>query len=121
MRIPSDAKKLPHFSIPVLVAVLGILILGIASSVYVYQKVDESGRSSVLQRTQTFAAGVPALALERLRGTEEDLGTPEYETIKTYLTVMRSVNADARFLYIIGQKDEELFFYADSEPAESAD
>lgn len=121
MRIPSDAKKLPHFSIPVLVAVLGILILGIASSVYVYQKVDESGRSSVLQRTQTFAAGVPALALERLRGTEEDLGTPEHETIKTYLTVMRSVNADARFLYIIGQKDEELFFYADSEPAESAD
>ena len=121
MRIPSDAKKLSHFSIPVLIAVLGILVLGIASSMYVYQKVDQSGRGHILQRTQTFAAGVSAVELQRLQGSEEDLGTPEYETIKTYLTVMRSVNADARFLYIIGQREGELFFYADSEPAESAD
>ncbi len=107
--------------LPVAFALL-ILAIGIAASFYVFNQVDTAGREHILERTSTIAVAVPREELRELSGTEEDLGTPEYETLKRFLTDMRSVNVDTRFLYVIGQNEsDELFFYADSEPAESAD
>lgn len=106
----------------VLLGVLLILAIGIVSSLYVFTQIDRTSREHILERAATIALAVPREDLGMLTGTEEDLGTPAYERVKEYLTQMRSVNRDARFLYLIGRGAEgELFFYADSEPAESSD
>lgn len=99
-----------------------VLAIGSLSGYYVYTQVDESGRAHILERAATIAVALPLTELRELSGSEADLGTVEYESVKEYLTRMRSVNADARFLYVIGMNErDELFFYADSESAESPD
>ena len=103
-------------------AIALMLLLGVAFSFFVFTQIDQTGRAHILERTATIAVATPLLELSQLTGTDADLGTPSYEAVKSYLVRMRSVNHDARFLYLIGENtDGSLFFYADSEPAESAD
>lgn len=101
---------------------LAVIIIGVLSAWYVFMQTDRSARAHILERVATIAVAVPEDELAALTGTEADLGTPAYETIKQFLTNMRSANSDARFLYVIGKQEAgDLFFYADSEPSESAD
>lgn len=122
MLTPAKSIRLSKATAVALFAVLVVLLLGIASSAYVYAQIDRSGREHILERVATIAVAVPDEALRELEGSEADLGTPEYDAIKAFLMDMRSVNNDTRFLYLIGRNaDGELFFYADSESAESPD
>lgn len=99
-----------------------LVATGIIGSLYVYSQVDRAGRVHILDRVSTIATAVPSEGLRMLSGSEDDQGMPAYESLKTLLGRMRAVNHDARFLYVIGQRpDGRLFFYADSEPAESPD
>lgn len=122
MFTPETNKRFGRMRLaPILLAVL-VLFIGAISAFYVFSQVDRAGREHILERVATIAVAVPQEQLQELSGTEDDLGTPAYETLKLFLTKMRSVNGDARFLYVIGKNGEgDLFFYADSEPAESAD
>lgn len=122
MFTPESSKRFGRMRLaPVLLAVF-VLLIGVISAFYVFTQVDRAGREHILERAATIAVAVPQEELSELSGTEDDLGTPAYETLKSFLTRMRSVNGDARFLYVIGKNLEgNLFFYADSEPAESAD
>lgn len=98
------------------------LLVGVLSALYVFDQIDKAGRAHIIERTATIAVAVPRSELSELSGTEADLGMPAYERVKTYLQDMRAVNSDARFIYLIGTNpDGELFFFADSEPAESDD
>lgn len=122
MKTPYADPKPAKVRIATVVAILSVLLIGIASSVYVFTQVDSSGKDHILERAATIAVAVPQEEVRELAGTEDDLGTPAYEQVKLFLEQMRSANHDARFLYLIGQKpDGALFFYADSEPAESED
>jgi len=99
-----------------------LVLVGVASSLYVFSQVDRAGRAHILERAATIAIAVPPEDLARISGTEEDLGTPSYESLKSLLMRMRAANHDARFLYLMGRNEAgELFFYADSEAAESPD
>lgn len=122
MATPYADPKPPQARIASVLAALLVLALGIASSVYVYTQIDSSSRTHILERVATIAVAVPREDLGLLTGSEQDLGTPAYESVKQFLAEMRAVNADARFIYLIGQQEDgNLFFYADSEPAESSD
>ncbi|HWH16332.1 MAG TPA: HAMP domain-containing sensor histidine kinase [Candidatus Paceibacterota bacterium] len=122
MLIPNQDRKPKGINLGALLLATFVLAIGGLSASYVYKKVDEAGRSHILERTATIAVAVPQEDLALVAGTEEDLGTLPYESLKEYLARMRSVNPDARFLYLIGQRSTgELFFFADSESAESPD
>jgi len=122
MLIPGDNKVANRISTPTLIAVFLLLGIGILSALYVYDRIDHSGRVNILERVSTIAAAISEDQISTLTGTESDLGVPAYENLKTFLVRMRSVNHDARFLYVIGERpNRELFFFADSESAESPD
>jgi len=122
MLIPNQDRKPQKANFGSLLLITFVLAIGGLSASYVYTKVDEAGRTHILERAATIAVAVPQDDLALVTGTEEDLGTVPYESLKEYLVRMRSVNPDARFLYLIGKNPGgELFFYADSESAESPD
>lgn len=122
MLIPNQDRKRKGLNLGAVLLATFVLAIGGLSASYVYTKVDEAGRSHILERAATIAVAVPQEDLALVAGTEEDLGTVPYESLKGYLARMRSVNPDARFLYLIGQRSTgELFFFADSESAESPD
>ncbi len=99
-----------------------LMLLGIASSVYVYVQVDQVRRTHILERVSTIAEAIPREDLVSLSGSEADLAVPSYQQVKELLGRMRLANHDARFIYVIGKNAEsELFFYADSEDSSSPD
>lgn len=120
MFLPSRAKKRNRISF--FGELLAVLVIGIASSAYVYFHVDESGRLHILDRAATIAAAIPLDDIRALEGADDDLASPSYARIKSLLTGVRDVNHDARFIYIIGRGIAgDLFFYADSEDPTSPD
>jgi signal transduction histidine kinase len=56
-----------------------------------------------------------------LSGSESDLLNPNYVELKERMTAIREVNPDSRFVYLMGSRNGELFFYVDSEPEDSED
>ncbi len=122
MLTPGSASARARLPVAPIGMALLILAICIAAAFYVFDQIDRSSREHILERVATIAVAVPYDDLIVLTGTQEDVGTPAYANVKTYLERMRSVNGDTRFLYLIGkQEDGQLFFYADSESAESPD
>jgi signal transduction histidine kinase len=100
-----------------------VALVGIGSSAYVYLQVDHASRLHVLDRASTIAALIPPDTLRELKGAPGDANDPAYLALKDQLSRVRNVNQDARFVYLIGRSETDgtLFFYADSEPADSED
>jgi len=67
------------------------------------------------------AASINPEQLVRLKGSKEDIGNPEYESLKQRLTAMRLANNDCRFVYIVVFRGKDVVFLADSEPPSSPD
>lgn len=120
MLVPAAIKR-PH-ALGYTIAALIIIISGIASSAYVYVRIDQTGRAHIMDRAETISQAVTPELLSALAGTEEDVERSEYLTLKSLLARMRAVNSDIRFVYLVGERsDKSLFFYVDSEDAESPD
>lgn len=107
---------------PLILAIALIALVGAASSAYVYLKVDEAGRHAIQNRATTVAETVDGEALHALSGSEVDTESAVYASLKSVLGRVASVNDDIEFLYLMGERaDGTLFFYVDSEPADSED
>jgi signal transduction histidine kinase len=59
--------------------------------------------------------------IKKLTGTTADLKSPEYALIKKQLSKMQKASDGVRFVYLTGYRDGSIFFFADSEPADSPD
>ena len=122
LRTPERTGKHARANLAFFLILVALALVGGGASYYVYSQIDHAGRVHILERVATIAVAVPEDTVLALSGSESDLGTPAYEELKSFLERMRSVNHDARFLYLVGKlPDGELFFYADSESAESPD
>ena len=81
---------------------------------------EQGMRSDLFQQCQLVAQGINKEALKTLTGTEADLKSPVYLRLKEELITLRPVFPLCRFIYLLGRNtDGKLYFYADSEPAES--
>jgi hypothetical protein len=96
-------------------------VMGIAYATYLGLAVHNAGKESLFTRANTIAQFINAQDIASLNGSEEDLNNPAYLQIKHKLMAIRSVNSDIRFIYLNGMKDGKVFFYVDSEKADSPD
>ncbi len=97
------------------ILLLIVVVLGIWSTWYLGKKVELDERNGLLLRTQTIAAMIEQSDLKALSGTEADLENPSYQRIKTIMERVHTINKDTRFVYIMGLRDDQQFFYVDSE------
>lgn len=118
MLLPGAPKRFPYVFAATAAA---IVLIGAWTSYFVYREVDSTGRAHILDRAAMLAALIPAEGIPQLSGNSSDLGTPAYELLKRELTEARAANEDIRFLYLMGERGGDMFFYADSEGPASGD
>ena len=82
---------------------------------------DAKERAQILQAIRNGALAFSAREIALLSGSEADANHLTYQRIKGQLQDMRRVNPRSRFLYLMGRRDNQVFFYADSEPVGSPD
>jgi PAS domain S-box-containing protein len=106
-------------------AAILLILLFIAGFFFSWWRVmlaDRQMRDQFLREVQIAAQGIDLEKLKDLSGSETDAANPSYLTIKEQLSRTRSVVADCRFVYLLGNnRNGEIFFYADSEPVNSSE
>lgn len=97
--------------------------MGLGVSWYFGYIVYQNEKSALINRVYNIAKTLDPSVITRLKGDITDLQNPDYVYLKKKLVDLRSVNDDARFLYIFGYRRDidKLFFYVDSESPESLD
>ena len=96
-----------------------VLIAGIAISYIVYRAVEHSQQQYLLQRVSTIAATLNTSPIEHLRGDQVDLLSSSYLSLKSSFMNLHTTNLDTRFIYLMGQRDDTIFFYVDSESSQN--
>jgi PAS domain-containing protein len=119
----AEAKIIVHDSYRLLVvAVIIILIGGIALTIMTAQKEDNRLREGLLVKNRLVREGFSTNQIEALTGSEADLSSPDYIAVKDALIRVRSSDPQIRFVYFMGQRpDGKIIFLVDSEPPESED
>ncbi len=103
-----------------IVAILIILVMGTAVSLWTAGREDQHMREQLLTQARLAGVGINASQVADLVGSETDLTNPEYQTLKKQMAGFRAADADVRFAYLIGSRaDGTYFFFVDSEPPES--
>lgn len=100
--------------------IVAVLLIGPWATWWMVHKADQQNRESLLRQTELLGQAISLDELRSLSGTEADLGSPVYLRVKKQLHVVRQAYKNCRFLYLMGRNREgAVFFFADSEPAES--
>lgn len=98
-----------------------ICSIGAVSSIYVYRSVNESLIKSLIYRAETISLALNSEEIAALKGDVSDTELKEYKELKDKLILIKAANKDSRFVYIMGMRNGELYFVADSENPESED
>lgn len=97
------------------------ILLGIVVTVLIGHRIDSTERERLTIRAQNASVAIDPSAILALRGNQEDIGTDVYESLKQDMMSLRTINPDSRFVYLMGLRGENLFFYVDSEKPDSED
>lgn len=98
-----------------------ILALGIVYLYFTFANFSEDRTKRILQIAKSIEVVLPKEALKTLEVKANDINKPQYQILKNNLKEIIRVNPEARFAYLLTQKNGKVYFIADSEPANSRD
>jgi PAS domain S-box-containing protein len=98
-----------------------ILILGWGFTEWIGRLEDNAQRKDILDQARIASKAIDLPEMRMLTGTTKDLNTTGYFHIKGHLLSIRSANQLYRFVYLMGRRDKNVFFFADSELPDSKD
>ncbi len=107
--------------IPKTILLLIVSVFALFYVRYVWIKTKNEQIEKVLQIARSIEASLPLEDLKLLEAKPEDIDKSEYKTIKAALMSVIKVNPQAKFAYIYTEKNDKIFFIADSEPEDSED
>ncbi len=81
---------------------------------------DQRQKQNLLTLTRAIAASIDPGKILSLSGDRSDLEKNEYKELKRKLTEIANSQKNIRFIYLMGRKDGEVFFYVDTEPDRKA-
>ncbi len=119
MKSSRSASK--FFSWYYLIIFSTVIILGVAASVITYKQVAKNTEESLLENTASVASIFETNDIVKLAGDESDLTNPAYISLKERIAKIPEINTDVQFVYLWGYRDDNVFFFVDSEPTESED
>jgi PAS domain S-box-containing protein len=99
-----------------------VVVVGVSGIWWLAARVDREMRQEQLAHARLAARELNLQSIRGLTGTEADLGSPVYLSLKDRLAMARNNNPSCRFAYLLGRRtDGKVFFHADSEPSGSED
>jgi signal transduction histidine kinase len=117
MRLTPQEKDSVHGR--AVIAALLVTLLSVCASVWLGMNARESIRATLSERSQSIAASLGARDVAELSGNESDATKEEYAQLKATLAAVKKANPDTRSIYLMGLRDDTVFFYVDSEQPDS--
>lgn len=111
----------PNLSIFIALSLIVVMIFGWVLTQAIGNSNKNKTIADFLLRAETAAAAVNTNRIRTLSGSSADLTSADYIRLKEQLMQIRKVNADCRFLYLMGLRKDEVFFFVDSEIESSED
>lgn len=114
-------------NIKIIINTIGILLLliiiytGFSVTQYIGKKIEKDERANLLLRAGSIALVVDQEELKKLDGNESDFEKESYKKLKNQFEKVYALNTDSRFVYIMGLKNNQQFFYVDAEDPSSKD
>lgn len=104
-----------------------LLIVGLSVSVvlfiaYMFNSWRQTGnelKQNALDFAQTIQISLNSASLEQLQGLPQDEGSEAYSLIKNKLMDLRKIHPDARYIYLLKQGEDKIYFVLDSESKDS--
>ncbi len=91
-------------------------------TLWTVQREENLLRADLLAKTRLVQSGISTEHVKALTGTEADLVSADYQTLKNQLIQVQSTDSLIRFMYILDQRpDGTVIFLIDSEPPGSED
>lgn len=78
--------------------------------------IDQKERNYVLNRTKLIAANINPNVFKLLSGTPNDLNLPVHKYLTKQLLNYVNSQSDLRYIYIMGKRNKDVFYYIDSFP-----
>lgn len=113
MRLTPQEKDSIHGR--AVIAALLVTLLSVCASVWLGVNARESIRETLSERSQSIAASLGAREVGALTDSEVDASKEEYMHLKATLAAVKKANPDTRSIYLMGHRDNAVFFYVDSE------
>jgi len=111
------AKNIWIISVLTVIAVTGALTIW-----WTFYQTEKQMRDDLLVDVQLLAQAIDNNRVKKLSGSEADLSSHEYLSLKEQLMAARTLFPKCRFLYLMGLRgDGKVIIYVDSEPAGSRD
>jgi PAS domain S-box-containing protein len=105
-----------------LVLLLVAVAAGAAATWWTVWRRDYEMRVQLLAQTRRVAQALNPEDIVSLSGTEADSESPTYHRLKQLLVLLRQLNEECRFVYVMGRRaDGDVFLFADSESPDSED
>lgn len=82
---------------------------------------ENEERQALLAMTSAAAASFDAANVSNLKGSADDLNTPEYAQVRASLKRIHAAVENARFAYLMALRNDNVVFLADAEEPNSPD
>lgn len=92
---------------------------GVTSALFAGVTSDLRARDYLKGRAQTIANALSSEQIRALRGGSQDLTSLSYVQVKERLQEIKTSNPDLRFVYLMGQQNNNVFYYVNSENTDS--
>ncbi len=120
-RISMTTKRLSNFTFRLLLVAGAVALIG-GTAWLAARLADRRLRADLLQQALLVVNALDPQRVAALSGTEADLASPDYLRLKELLGDITTANAQCRFACLMGKMATgPVFFYVDSEPADSPD
>jgi signal transduction histidine kinase len=98
-----------------------VIWAGVAGSLFAAISIDLRNKDFMRGNAETIAQSIPLDQLKSLKGNDTDSSKQNYRNIKDLLTKVHNNDQDLRFIYLMGGRKDQVFYYADSEAPNSED
>ena len=120
MSITDVVKRISKIKI----LILSLIVLAILGYMYIHytwsSTINEISKES-MQTAMSASIAFNGEMFKKLSGTQEDLGTIAYESIKKRAVDLTVINKEIHFAYIYTQRNGKIYFMVDSEAVSSKD
>lgn len=121
MTFPTAFRKQPPLFWVCLILFTLAVVGGVVVTGFVSRYGDEQERETLQLLATTAAASFDADVVRKLQGSQSDLGTRAFSQVREQLRKIHWSNPNTRFVYLMGEKNNQVIFLVDAEPPESKD